>query len=91
MQRESHPPVLVNVSLAIAATEADNVSTAVTAVQPESNTDCDTLTTSYVNTTTESSQTSQTNGTLMQRNKIKEVMLQSCRLKRGEIIETVAL
>lgn len=49
-------------------------SAGITTVQPESCTDYIALTTSYVNTTTESSQTSETNGTLMQRNKIKEMM-----------------
>lgn len=82
---ESRPPVPLNTSLAKAEAEANSVSAAVTTVQPESSTDSNALTTSYVETTTENSQTSETNGTLMQRNKIKEVNLHSCRVEKAKL------
>jgi hypothetical protein len=89
-QRESHPPMLMNVSLANATAEPHSVSAAVT-LQPESNTDRDALTTLCLKTTADSSQTNETKAILMQRNKIKEVTFQSCRVKRGEIILSDAL
>jgi hypothetical protein len=82
-QKQSHPPMLMNVSLATA--EPHSVSAAVTR-QPESSTDRDALTTLCLKTTADSSQTNETKSILMQRNKIKEVKLQSCRIKRGEIM-----
>jgi hypothetical protein len=71
----SIPPVLVNVSLVKAATEAD-VST-VTSIPPEFSTNYDVSTALYLNSTTERFQISQIDGTLMQRNEIKEVMILS--------------
>jgi hypothetical protein len=70
----SRPPVLVNVSSVEAATEVDNVLT-VTAVPPHFITNYDVLALLYVNSTTERVHINETDEILMQRNKIKEVMI----------------
>jgi hypothetical protein len=73
-QRESHPPVLMNISLANATTEPYSGSAAVI-LQSECSTACDALTTLNLKTVADSSQTNETREILMQRNKIKEVKL----------------
>jgi hypothetical protein len=70
----SRPPVLVNVSSVEAATEVDSVLT-VTAVPPHFITNYDVLALLYVNNTTERVHINETDEILMQRNKIKEVMI----------------
>jgi hypothetical protein len=72
----SSPPVLVNVSLLKAVTEIESVS-AGTIIPLEFSTNYDVSTALYLNSTIERYQISQMSGTLMQRNKIKEVMILS--------------
>jgi hypothetical protein len=86
--REAPPPLLVNVSSVKVATEADDILT-VTTVRPEYSTHYDVSTALYLNTVTERSQIDQSNGTSMQRDKIKEVVILSSRVKRDDGMETV--
>lgn len=82
--RLQNSPLMVNLSMAEAAEEPDSFS-AGTTFTPESRINYDILTTLCLNTTTERLQFSESNGTLMQRNKVQEVMILLCRVKAVEL------
>ena len=73
-------PLVVNLSKAEAGEEPNSFSTSTT-FTPESRINYDIFSTIRLNTTTERLQFSDTNGTVMQRNKIKEVMILPFRVK----------
>jgi hypothetical protein len=73
-------PLVVNLSKAEAGEEPNSFS-ASTTFTPESNINYDIFSTLCLNTTTEGLQFIDTNGTVMQRNKIKEVMILPLRVK----------
>jgi hypothetical protein len=80
--RQPNSLLVVNLSMAEAAKEPDS-----TTFSPESRINYDIFSALFLNTTTERLQINETNGTLMQRNKIKEVMILPFRVK--EIIEFI--
>jgi hypothetical protein len=78
--RLQNSPLLVNLSKAEAEEEPNSFS-ASTTFTPESRINYDIFSTLCLNTTTERLQFIDTNGTVMQRNKIKEVMILPFRVK----------
>jgi hypothetical protein len=78
--RLQNTTLVVNLSKAEAGEESNNFS-ASTTFTPESRINCDIFSTLCQNTTTEKLQFSDTNGTVMQCNKIKEVMILPFRVK----------
>lgn len=72
--RLQNSPLVVNLSKAEAGEEPNSIS-ASTTFTPESRINYDIFSTLCLNTTTERLQFSDTNGTVMQRNKVKEVMI----------------
>jgi hypothetical protein len=78
--RQLNSPLVVNLSMAEAATESHSFS-ANTTFSSESRINYGIFSAVFLNSTTERLQISETDGTLMQRNKIKEVMILPYRVK----------
>jgi len=80
LSRLQNSALVVNLSKAEAGEEPNSIS-ASTTFTPESRINYDLFSTLCLNTTTERLQFSDTNGTVMQRDKIKEVMILPFRVK----------
>jgi len=78
--RLQNSPLVMNLSKAEAGEEPNSFS-ASTTFTPESRINYDIFSTLCLNTTTERLQFTDTNGTVMQRNKVKEVMILPFRVK----------
>ena len=83
--RLQNSPLVVNLSKAEAGEEPNSFS-ASTTFTPESRINYDKFSSLCLNATTERLEFSDTNGTVMQRNKIKEVMILPFRVKETVIV-----